>query len=217
MVNYNVWFTADLHLSHKNILKHQKQRCEHMSLISDDDILNHDRYIIDMWQRMTKRNDHIYVLGDFILDNYENSMNILNQLKNNGCKIHLIVGNHDKQTAKMNNMFESIDLIKKVVFKKDNFPFLCEDFEVVMCHYPMKTWDNKCRGSMQLYGHVHSNSLWIDEDDDLCLNVGIDNPFCDYQLLSLENIYCYYLSKLNGLLPKDYADKISQFNKKFIR
>lgn len=217
MVDYNVWFTADLHINHSNILLHQKDRVNKMNLSSNTDILSHDKYIIDMWLSKTKKNDHIYLLGDAIIGDSETCYKNISKLKSNGCKIFLIAGNHDKCLQKMTNMFESVDLIKKVKFKKDNFNFLNDDFSVVMCHYPLKTWDGKCDGNMQLYGHVHANSLWIDESDDLCLNVGIDNPLCNYSLFSLEDVYSIYLNKLNGASPKEYSDIANNYNKFYIR
>lgn len=216
-VQYNIFFISDLHICHKNILHHSKERVGAMNLKDNTDIEGHDEYIINMWLNQTKRGDHIYVLGDFIMSNQQESIKILNRLKSNGCKIHLIVGNHDKSTQKMYNMFESIDIIKVVNFKKTMFDFLEEDFQIVMCHYPMKSWFNKCRGSLHLYGHVHWNSPWVDESDDLCFNVGYDNPMCNYKLFTLEQVYDYYKKKLNGLSPKEYSDKISQINKKYIR
>ncbi|MBR6516944.1 MAG: metallophosphoesterase family protein [Bacilli bacterium] len=203
---------------HKNILRHQKNRLTAMNLSNEDDIEAHDKYIIDMWHSMVNRGDQVYVLGDFIMANKEESLRVLNELKKKGAKIHLIVGNHDRSTQKLDNMFESIELIKVVQFKKNVFEFLEDDFEVVMCHYPMKSWHNKCRGSMHLYGHVHANSLWMDEEtDDMCLNVGLDNPMCGYKLFSLEQIYDYYLKKLNGIKPQDYSDIMTEKNDRYIR
>ena len=36
--NYDVWFISDLHIAHKNILRHQPKRIEAMSLKDEDDI-----------------------------------------------------------------------------------------------------------------------------------------------------------------------------------
>ena len=213
-----IWFIADLHIGHKNILKHQFNRIEKMNLKDETDYETHDKYIIDMWHSLVSRGDIVYVLGDFIMGNKEESFKILTELKRKGAKIHLIVGNHDKSTQHLDNMFESISLIKDVIFKKKIFDFLNEDFEVVMCHFPMKSWNNKCRGSMQLYGHIHNNSPWVDEEtDDICLNVGLDNPICNYQLFSLEQVYQIYLNKLNGIEPKDYSNEVTKKNSKYIR
>lgn len=214
----NVWFSADLHINHKNILHHQKERINAMGLKDNNDIGGHDEYITNMILSQTKRGDRLYLLGDVVLDNQQNSKKFLEKIKSNGCSLYLIEGNHDKSIHNMHNMFKSIDLIKKVVFKKTEFDFLDEDFEVVLCHYPMKTWADKCRGSMNLYGHVHANALWIDnESTDLCLNVGLDNPLCEYKLFSLEQVYQYYKKKLNGIPKLQYSDEICKTDTKYIR
>lgn len=217
LANYNVWFIADLHLRHTNILRHQKNRIIGMNLKDDSDIEGHDKYIIDMWHSLVKRRDHVYVLGDFILSKSDDSMKLLHELKKYGCHIHFIVGNHDKSTKNMTNMFDSIDLIKDVTFKKDAFTFLEEDFHCIMCHYPMKSWSGKSHGSCNLYGHVHANSLWIDEGDDLCMNVGLDNPLSNYKLFSLEQVYSEYKKKLGGMKPKEYIEMVTKADKEFIR
>lgn len=215
--DYNVWICSDLHLRHKNILKHQPLRIEGMGLKDGEDIQGHDEYIINMWNNLVKRGDHVYILGDLILSNQKDSLGILHLLKSKGCVIHLIVGNHDKSTQRMFNMFESISLIKNVDFKKSVHPFLEEDFQCVMCHYPMKSWANKCRGSMNLYGHIHNHSPWTDDGDDLSMNVGLDNPLCNYQLFSLEQIYGLYKEKLKGMKARDYIETVSKENEFFIR
>lgn len=189
-----------------------------MNLKDENDILGHDKYIIDMWKEMTKRGDHIYILGDFIMSSQSEAAYLLNQLKLNGCRLHLIVGNHDKATKTMTNMFESIDLIKQVKFKKTVFPFIEEEnFNCILCHYPLLSWQDKPRGSINLYGHVHANALFIDDEPDLRFNVGLDNPKSNYRLFSLEDIYTFYKNKLDGLSPTEYIEKASRENKYFVR
>ncbi len=214
---YSIWFTADLHLRHKNILQHQPARVEAMGLVDADDIDGHDRWIVDMWYDAVKRNDHVYVLGDLILADRVTSLYLLGRLKRKGVKIHLIIGNHDKSTYNLTNMFESIDYIKVVDFKASVFDFLPCDLTVAMCHYPMKSWPRKPQGSINLYGHVHANAPWIDDSDDLCLNVGLDSPFANFRLVSLRQISDWYSAKLNGLTPREYIEQTSINNPKFIR
>lgn len=214
---YNVFMTSDLHVGHKNILRHSPNRIEAMGLSGPDDVKGHDEWIKRMWLDTVKRGDHVYVLGDFIMSGSDYTNRYLHAIKSTGCHIHLIVGNHDKSTQNLTNMFNSIDLIKVVDFKKTAFPFLEEDFPCVLCHYPMKSWPRKCHGSMNLYGHVHNNSPWIDEGDDLCLNVGLDSPFANHNLIPLEKIYEYYKNKLGGLKPEKFIKKITQENSTFIR
>ena len=214
----NVWFIADLHIGHKNILRHAKERISSMGLKDETDIEAHDQYIIDMWLSQTQKGDRVYVLGDFIMGDKVRALKILHKLKSNGCKIYFIVGNHDDSTTSFVSMFESMDLIKEVTFKKKNFDFLEQDLDVVMCHYPLKSWNHKCKGALHLYGHIHNNSPWVDyETDDLCINVGFDNPIGGYQLFSLEQIYNIYKEKLHGIPPHKYSDVICETNKRYIR
>ena len=218
MENYNVWFCADLHILHKNILHHQPQRIEAMGLKDKDDIESHCKYIIDLWHSKVKRGDHVYLLGDVVFENQQLSIKILHELKSKGAKLHLIVGNHDKSIQNMHNMFESIDLIKVVDFKPTQFTFIEEDtFPVVMCHYPMLTWARKAHGALHIHGHTHDNSPWENEGDDLRINVGFDTPFANFDLVSLEKLYQWYKTKLGGLKPKAYIEKVTKENPMFIR
>lgn len=224
---YGVYFISDLHIAHKNILKHQPNRLPYVEAFAKEHNIEdinkaHDEWLIDLWLKTTKRNDIIYVLGDFIMANQEESLKILHRLKSNGCKIHLIVGNHDKSIHKMYNMFESIENIKVTTFKETVFPFIKnnEMFQCVMCHYPLATWFNKCRGSIQMYGHIHSNSPWIDygvNPLDLQFNVGFDAPLASMGLIPIEEIYNEWKKKLNGIPPMKYADWATEKDPHFIR
>lgn len=216
---YNVFFISDLHIGHKSILRYSPQRITAMNLKDENDIEGHDAWIKEMWLNTVKRGDHIYVLGDFILSNKEYATKFLHALKSTGCHIHLIVGNHDKATENLTNMFNSIDLLKVIDFKKTAFPFIEEEtFPCVLCHYPLKTWPRKTHGAVNLYGHVHDNSPWIDVDPyDLCLNVGLDAPFANHRLIPLEEVYQWYKERLNGRTPEEYIRWATKCNPYFIR
>jgi calcineurin-like phosphoesterase family protein len=217
-MSYNVFFIADLHIQHKNILHHSKERISAMNLNDSNDIEGHDEYIINLFHNQVKRGDHVYILGDFIMANQEISRKILQRIKSKGCILHLIVGNHDKSIENMSNEFVSIDYIKVANFKSTMFPFIEEEnFQIVMCHYPMKSWFNKCRGSLMMYGHVHYNSPWIDDTNDLTLNVGFDCPMANYQFFTLEQVYNFYKKKLNGISPEKYSDEMCKIDKTYIR
>lgn len=214
---YNVWFISDIHYGHKNILYHQPQRIERMNLSSKDDIEGHDKWIIEMWNNTVKRGDHIYILGDLAMGDYESTRKFLHKIKQKGCVLHLIVGNHDKQAVKFPDMFNSIDLIKDVTFKKSVFPFLKENLITVMCHYPMKSWARKAHGSLMLYGHVHDNSPWLNDTDELTINVGLDAPMSNYGLISLEQVAKWYFDKIGDMTPQQYIDDCCKKNKDFVR
>jgi calcineurin-like phosphoesterase family protein len=82
-------------------------------------------------------------------------------------------------------------------FKPSVAPFLKEDLCVVMCHYPMVTWNQKPRGSIMLHGHSHGklddyNALSMD----LRFDVGIDGSLANLHFLTLEDIYNVAIEKI---------------------
>ena len=150
---YNVYFIADTHIDHKNILFHQPNRVKDLNLKSADDVEGMNEYIYKMWNDTIKRGDHVYLLGDVFLGGRVGAWKCIQRLKKKGANIHLIVGNHDRNIPKFTNQFASIDYIKTVTFKKTVFPFLDEEtddlmvnagFDAPLAHYKLisleKVW-----------------------------------------------------------------------------
>ena len=143
---YNVYFIADTHIGHKNILFHQPNRVKDLNLKSADDVEGMNEYIYEMWDDTLKRGDHVYLLGDVFLGGRVGAWKCIQRLKRKGVNIHLIVGNHDKNIPKFTSQFASIDYIKLVTFKKSVFPFLDEEtddlmvnagFDAPLAHYKL--------------------------------------------------------------------------------
>lgn len=61
-------------------------------------------------------------------------------------EVHLIWGNHDKEKDFKDLPFRSFNHIKRITAAGQRF---------VLCHYPMRSWEGKGSGVMQLYGHCH--------------------------------------------------------------
>ena len=78
-----LYFTADLHLGHANIIRHCGR-----PFASVEDM---DRCLIDNWNRRVRPEDTVYILGDLMFA-CKDPAAYLTQLA--GQK-HLIVGNHD--------------------------------------------------------------------------------------------------------------------------
>lgn len=53
----NNWVTSDLHFGHKNIIKYENRPFK--------DIEEMDKAIIELWNKTVKKDDKIYILGDF--------------------------------------------------------------------------------------------------------------------------------------------------------
>lgn len=198
-----IWFIADTHFGHKNILRHSSRRIDVMGLKGVDDIEGHDQWLISRWNELIAKNDRVYILGDFHMGSKDDFRKLMHKL--NGKK-YMIQGNHDKNVDGHKNFFVGVWDMKLLRFEKKNFPFLEEDFVIFACHYPMKSWLQKPNGSINIYGHVHNNSPSIDDGIDLCYNVGLDNPKNDYGPIELEELYRRMKEKTGGLTFKKYAD-----------
>lgn len=214
---YNVYFIADLHCNHANILKFQPNRITAMNLSGEDDVKGMDDYIYKMWNDTVKRGDHIYLLGDVCLGTMNDAQRCIYKLKQKGVNLHLIVGNHDKHIPKISNQFSSIDYIKTVTFKKSVFTYMDEDLRVCLCHYPMLSWPDKCRGAALVYGHVHSHYPFIDEETpDLMVNAGFDAPLANHKLISLQDLWQYFKNKRGDLSALDYVENERKTYDKFV-
>lgn len=132
------FYISDLHFGHANCLKFDNRP---WFTIED-----HDKALIENWNKVVGSGDIVYVLGDMFWCKAQEAIKILNQL--NGQKI-LIKGNHDrchdnqfvKQFAKITDYLEVDD----------------ESRNIVLCHYPIPCYKNHFYGWFHLYGHVHNS------------------------------------------------------------
>ena len=83
-----VWFTADTHFGHKNIIRY----CQRPFV----DVEEMNRALIENWNSVVSPDDLVFHLGDFSVGGAAEWTSLLNKL--NG-EIFLILGNHD-----MNNV-----------------------------------------------------------------------------------------------------------------
>lgn len=154
------FYISDLHLGHKNILKHEDKPYENVEEMLESYIWT--------WNNAVNPEDNVYILGDFSFYKDGDTMNILKRL--NGRKF-LIRGNHDSKSLIPNGLF-GFTWIRDLIRIKDNGRM------VVLCHYPMAVWEHKHHGAYHLYGHIHSNKLdhhpMTFDLGDHAFNVGID-------------------------------------------
>lgn len=157
-----IYFTADLHLRHSAILKHQTLRGQ----LFGTDILAMDAAIIDGINAAVGRNDELWILGDFCwkatkAGHYRQRIKVR--------QIHVVQGNHDPNSLR--NHVSSMALM------------VCRNFEDVrihMSHYPLASWRAREHGSMHLYGHSHGTmekALDIMWPGRRSMDVGMDEAY----------------------------------------
>ena len=208
------FFTSDLHFGHANILKYYPKR---LDLLSEDfvkDIEGFQDYFIEYWNKTVNKQDHVYILGDFSFKGIDENRQILFRM--NGHK-HLIIGNHDSNSYRLVECFTSISQMKEVRFKKSNYDFLEEDIALILCHYPILSWNRKQYGSLMIHGHCHGTmDEFNKKSNDLRVDVGIDSSFGNYRLLTVEDIYQYFKNKTNGAMFDEYVSDLDKSNRLLI-
>jgi len=142
----NIWFTADPHFNHANIIKYCNRPFK--------DELHMNSILISNWNSVVKPSDYIFILGDFCKGGNYTWNYFLNML--NGNKI-LIVGNHDKDGAISTSLFTGVYEGFLNILVED--PEIKDGQRITLCHYPMLSWYQSHRGAWQLFGHWHSRKI----------------------------------------------------------
>lgn len=169
-----IYYTADLHLGHENVIKFSNRPFSSVREMDDT--------IIENWRAAVRPNDDIYVLGDLIFKSADPEA----YLKRLTGRIHLIRGNHDTflKNKALWNYFESVDELKTIA---DN------GRRVVLCHYPLAEWNGYYRNAIHLFGHIHNNrneACEIMEKLPNNYNVGVD--CIGFTPLTLDQIINFY-------------------------
>jgi calcineurin-like phosphoesterase family protein len=170
-----VWFTADQHFGHENIIKFCDRPFQ--SVEEMDDVL------IDNWNKVIGKDDIVYHLGDFTLGNFDFAKKYFAKL--NG-KIQVLANHwhHDKRWLPKDffgpMVSEYPDFVREIghvdivppmiVLEIANMGEEGRPLAVTLCHYPLAVWDRRHYGSWHLHGHTHKHNF----DRQLSLNVGVD-------------------------------------------
>lgn len=140
-----IFFTSDQHFMHANILKH----CPNRKFSSVED---HDAHLIKVWNERVKKDDTVFTLGDFAFGAIDKSYPILDAL--HGKKI-LITGNHDVRHLK-HDEFRGRFAAVKFGYHEVEVNYHGHTVLVVLCHYPLESFNKMRYGSFHLHGHCHT-------------------------------------------------------------
>lgn len=173
-----LFFTSDPHFFHKNIIKYCDRPWDNPTDMNEDLIYN--------WNEIIPKDGIVFMLGDFAMGaNKRQIEKVLGQL--NGKK-HLIIGNHDRDVLKgyVKTMWESVNDLVKITVTDDEVDNGHQP--IILCHYPMITWDGAHRGSWQLFGHVHGglSNKGVIKHGPSQMDVGVDSH--EYYPISYEDV-----------------------------
>ena len=137
-----IFFTADTHFGHKNILRYCKRPF--------DSTHDHDQTLIKNWNSVVDSKDTVYHLGDFGLAKRGYLIQILKQLNGH---IRFIRGNHDKEMKGSALFF--VEELKGLYELSITDEEMDVKQKIIMCHFPLEVWNKKHWGSWHLHGHCH--------------------------------------------------------------
>ena len=195
-----VFFTADNHFGHGNIIKY----CDRRQFLKDVDLAaleanggtwhdgtwkgsrssNHyisrdaidamNDHMTDKINEMVGENDTLWHLGDFAFapkDKYYHKCRFYrDRIK---CRnINIVWGNHDEPN-KIRDLFKEAHFLHEIKLQVGDL-----STSVVLCHYALAVFNKSHRGAWQLYGHSHSGAEpWMDEHmpNRRSIDVGVDN------------------------------------------
>lgn len=161
------WFTADLHLGHKNIINYcDRPWAKDQRNPTQAEAIQMSKDLVKNWNDVVKPEDIVYNLGDlahcFSVKGAAPFVWALNG------KHHFIRGNHDKDVA-------------DVLSRRNPSPFASytpgylevevEGQMIVMCHFAFREWHHASRGVWHVFGHNHSTLGPFGKSVD----VGVDN------------------------------------------
>ena len=143
-----IWFTADTHFAHTNIIKYCKRPFANTDEMDDTIIKNINAVV--------QPQDTLYHLGDFAF------RDVCNYRRRIHCQtIHFIMGNHDKFKTEDRKCFSSIHQMHQIHYNKQT---------IVLNHYGMRVWNKSHHGSIHLFGHSHGELPPLGKS----MDVGVD-------------------------------------------
>jgi calcineurin-like phosphoesterase family protein len=159
------YFTSDLHFLHKNIITYNRPYYTSVREMNES-IIAVINATVEVW-------DTLYILGDIALGSVKIAAEYLEQIK---CEIKIVPGNHDSGKAlKRYAELTNVEVLPPLYETKVG------DTNVVMCHFPMVSWNRSHYGAWHLFGHTHGSYVGLGKS----LDVGWDSFYNMYGVVGI--------------------------------
>jgi calcineurin-like phosphoesterase family protein len=157
----SVFFTADTHFGDHRTINIQRRPFA--------DVATMDAALIAGWNAVVGPEDSVWHLGD-VARRPDAVADLLARL--NGRK-HLLRGNNDPDATLAAEGWASVGDYAEITVEERN---------LVLCHYPFRSWNGQHRGAINLHGHSHGRLKPMPRQYD----VGVDpNGFAPVRLAQL--------------------------------
>lgn len=190
----DIWFSSDWHFGHRNLIRGETNWIDRQTR-DFDSVSQHDNVLVDNINKVVKKSDILYCLGDFSMGGKDKIYGYRYAIN---CKnLHLILGNHDQHLSNNSiiftgkgyvnsrNIFSSVqDMLHKKIMGQN----------ISMCHYGLRPWPKASRGAWCLHGHCHGSlTPLVDSHTGLryrSMDVGIDThpEFRPYNMDELKEL-----------------------------
>lgn len=154
--------------------------------------------IVNQWNQVVPNEATVYHVGDLSFlksktaEDQKPLYDILNRLNGD---IVFLKGNHDysknwkhHQTAIESGLLRNGLTFENSPYKEIRIKLNGRNKKIVMCHYPIVSWNNVHHGSFLVHGHSH-NSLTLDLGK--AIDVGFDALYENYSMcypISIEDV-----------------------------
>jgi calcineurin-like phosphoesterase family protein len=184
MNNSRIFVTSDLHFFHNNIIKYCNR--PYIDIDGSPDVPSMNIGIVDNFNSVVGPNDIVYILGDIAMGGKGKAPSLALFLREmNGTK-YLVPGNHDTYILNSEECMAELTLLPAIHEIKIPHPSKVrkETLRIIMCHYPLHTWNNAGQvftdedgkiyhSSIHLHGHSHTPKEYLDSGTTR-IDVGID-------------------------------------------
>ena len=143
------FFSADLHLGHRNILKYTPRPWGTIEEMNEA--------LVSNFNSVLGKRDELYIVGDFAFDRHGYWLNAIKGKK------FLILGSHDKMHQDYYRCFSEVCLVKHIRMKNGRF--------CTMMHCCPRIWEKSHYGAYCLYAHSHGRL----HTANLSADVGVDS------------------------------------------
>lgn len=182
----NVYFISDTHFNHANVVRYANRPYK------DCDEMNES--LINNWNKVVRKTDHIFCVGDFCFGPIDQICSRLNGIK------YLIIGSHDRVNNTYNQYFKGLYNQLELIITDPN-PYM--KYNIILNHTALRTWEKSHYGALHLFGHQHHEVPTLN----LSWNVCVDTALSNYTPISFDVIKQLYHERVKQLIETNRVVK----------
>ncbi|MCC7433103.1 MAG: hypothetical protein IT363_00350 [Methanoregulaceae archaeon] len=162
-----IGFTSDLHLYHAKIIRLQNRPFA--------SVLGMNEAMRDAHNRLFDRDSIVFNLGDALLLPRDCPALVerqaLDLLRSFNGKICYLPGNHERQLDLISQVWTVLEPLVDLYVERGS-----DTQHIVLCHYPLRSWNGAAQRSWHLHGHSHGS---LRDDHGRLMRVGRKRKMLD--------------------------------------